>query len=459
MRSSLPKVLHDLAGKPLIFHVLNQARKVCPNAPIGVVVGHGRDQVEAYLKSEPLFKDLSVSFIHQAEQKGTGHAARCAMESQWGLERVKNKDPILVLPGDLPLISESLIRDMVGPLESQDALRVLTCRLSQPTGYGRILRSPDHQRILKIVEEKDASLQEKAIQEVATSIYFFDSQFLGRSLQGLSANNAQNEYYLTDLVSMASGGGLNVPSLLWKDVDQLRGVNDLWELAQAREILNEQYVKSWAIQGVQFLSPGSVRIETLVQLGAEVVIDAGVVLKGTTQIGDRCKVEAHSVLRDMRVDSDVTIKSGTVAEDSVIHSFAQVGPNAHLRPGTEIGARVKIGNFVELKKTKVGDGTSIAHLSYLGDAEVGARVNIGCGFVTCNFDGRVIDGQRKHKTIIEDDVFLGSACQAVAPVRIGKGSYVASGSTLTEDVEAGALAIARARQVNKIDYAKKLREE
>ncbi len=459
MRSALPKVLHDLAGKPLIFHVLNQVQKVCPDAPIGLVVGHGREQVEAYIRGEPLFKTLSITLIQQPEQKGTGHAARCAMESEWGLERLKTKCQILVLPGDLPLISDRLIRELVVPLKSQAALRALTCDLSQPTGYGRILRSPEDQRVLRIVEEKDASHQEKAIQEVATSIYLFEPDFLSRSLQRLSANNAQNEYYLTDLVSMAAESGLEVSTLKWKDVDQLRGVNNLWELAQARQIFNENLVKNWAIQGVQFLSPGSVRIEVLVHLGSEVVIDAGVVLKGTTQVGDRCIIEPHCVLKNVRVDSDVNIKAGTIAEDSVVHSFSQIGPSAHLRPGTEIGSHVKIGNFVELKKTKVGDSTSIAHLSYLGDAEVGARVNIGCGFVTCNFDGRVLEGQRKHKTVIEDDVFLGSACQAVAPVRIGKGSYVASGSTLTEDVEAGSLAIARARQVNKTGYAKKLREE
>ncbi len=459
MRSSIPKVLHDLAGKPLIFHVLNQVQKVCPEASIGIVVGHGRELVEEYIQNEPVFAGLSIHLIQQAEQKGTGHAARCALESEWGSERVQKDSPILVLPGDLPLISESLIREMIAPLAAKSPLRALTCQLSHPTGYGRIVRGSESHKVVRIVEEKDATPKEREIQEVATSIYFFESKFLGRSLPALSANNAQKEYYLTDLVSMASQGGLEVSTLLWSDVDQLRGVNDPWELAQARQIFNENCIKNWAVQGVQFLNPGSVRIECLVTLGSEVVIDSGVVLQGRTQIGDRCKIGPHSVLKDVTVLSDAMIRAGTVAEESVVGSFAQVGPNAHLRPGTEIGPHAKIGNFVELKKTRVGESTSIAHLSYLGDAEVGARVNIGCGFVTCNFDGRVIDGQRKHRTVIEDDVFLGSACQVVAPLRVGRGAYVASGSTLTEDVEAGSLAIARARQVNKLDYAKKLRKK
>ncbi len=458
MRSSLPKVLHDLAGKPLLFHVLNQVRSVCPRASVGLVVGHGREQVEAYVRSEPFFSELEITFIHQAEQKGTGHAARCALDSQWGVERLEKKQPILVLPGDLPLISESLVRAVGTPLEPNAVLRVLTCSLVDPTGYGRIVRSSDGISVQRIVEEKDASDEERRIAEVATSIYLFDSDFLSRSLQQLTPNNAQGEYYLTDLVAMASRGGFGVSALQWADVDLLRGVNDPWELAQARQIFNEKCIKKWAIQGVQFLDPRSVRIECLVTLGAEVTIDGGVVLQGTTQIGDRSTIGPHVVLKNVKILADVTIKAGTVAEDSAIHSFAQVGPNSHLRPGSEVGAHSKIGNFVELKKTKVGSSTSIAHLSYLGDAFVGDRVNIGCGFVTCNFDGRIIEGQRKHKTVIEDDVFLGSACQAVAPITIGKGAYIASGSTITQNVEPGSLAIARARQVNKPDYAKKLRD-
>ncbi len=459
MRSSLPKVLHDLAGKPLIFHVLNHVRQVCPEAPVGVVVGHGHEKVAAYLKSEAMLSDLSITLIHQPEQRGTGHAARCAMESAWGVERVSSNHSILILPGDLPLISGELIREMLRPLEARTPLRALTCRLADPTGYGRILRSLDQQRVLRIVEEKDASPDERKTQEVATSIYSFEPHFLSRALLNLSANNAQNEYYLTDLVAMVADSGLEVATLDWQDVEQLRGVNDPWELAQARQLFNDRCVKKWALQGVQFLDPASVRIEVLVQLGSEVIIDSGVVLKGLTHIGDRCQIGPHSVLNQVTIESDVIIKAGTVAESAVIRSFAQVGPQAHLRPGTEIGTHSKIGNFVELKKTKVGDFTSSAHLSYLGDAQVGSRVNIGCGFVTCNFDGRVIEGERKHKTWIEDEVFLGSGCQAVAPVRIGRGAYVASGSTITENVEPGALAIARARQVNKQDYAKKLREE
>jgi bifunctional UDP-N-acetylglucosamine pyrophosphorylase/glucosamine-1-phosphate N-acetyltransferase len=234
-------------------------------------------------------------------------------------------------------------------------------------------------------------------------------------------------------------------------------VNNPWELAQARHLFNQHLLRHWALKGVQFLDLSSVRIECEVVLGAEVVIDAGVVLQGQTRIGDRAKIGPHVVFKDATIDSDVWIKAGTVVEEARVESFSVVGPYAHLRPGTVVGQKAKIGNFVELKKTSVGESTSIAHLSYLGDAEVGSHVNVGCGFVTCNFDGRVIEGKRKHKTVIEDHVFMGSACQAIAPVKIGKGSYIASGSTLTDDVEPGSLAIARARQVNKLDYAKKIK--
>jgi bifunctional UDP-N-acetylglucosamine pyrophosphorylase/glucosamine-1-phosphate N-acetyltransferase len=459
MRSSLPKVLHEIGGKPLLFHIISHVQSVTPDASIAVVVGHGREQVEKAVREEKSFSSLKISFIHQVEQKGTGHAARCAMDSEWGEQMVRAKANVLVLPGDLPLITASLVEQMFLPLGRGDALRLLTCTLADPTGYGRIVRRGKTGPVLRIVEEKDASLREKQIQEVSTSIYLFSAAFLKYGLQKLSNKNAQGEYYLTDLIGQAARAKKKVDVLHWAVPEDLRGVNDPWELAQARRILNERCIRDWSLKGVKFMHPWTTWVDLSVQLEEDVIVEPGVILSGSTQVARGAIIGARCVLKNVKVGAGANLKVGTVAEDSVIEEGASLGPYAHLRPGSMVGKGAKIGNFVELKKSRIGEKSSVAHLSYVGDAEVGKNVNIGCGFVTCNFDGRIINGERKHKTIIEDDVFLGSDCQTVAPVRVGKGAYVASGSTITEDVEADALAIARTRQVNKPGYAKKLREK
>jgi bifunctional UDP-N-acetylglucosamine pyrophosphorylase/glucosamine-1-phosphate N-acetyltransferase len=455
MRSNLPKGLNELGGKPILFHILECVRAVLPKANLAIVVGHGREKVEAYIRQEKQFRDLSISFIHQNRQLGTGHAVKCAMESPWGLELSKSPSNIVVLPGDFPLLTSKLIEELLVPFKRGDALRLLTCDLANPTGYGRIIRRGKFGSILRIVEEKDASPKEKRIREVATSIYLFSTGFLKKSLEKISDRNAQGEYYLTDLVEVASKAKKRIDVLKWADSEDLRGVNDQWELAQAAEILNIRTVKYWATQGVRVLNPSSIRIDVGVKLEEGVVLHPGAILLGETHLSAGSVIGPFSVLKDVEVGKNAVIKVGTVAENSAIGANSQVGPYAHLRPETEVGAEVKVGNFVELKKTKIGTCSSIAHLSYLGDAEVGRNVNIGCGFITCNFDGRVIEGSRKHRTVIEDGVFMGSDCQTVAPVRVGKGAFVASGSTVTEDVPPEALAIGRSRQVNKPGYARK----
>jgi bifunctional UDP-N-acetylglucosamine pyrophosphorylase / glucosamine-1-phosphate N-acetyltransferase len=457
MRSSLPKVLHEIGGKPLVFHVLDEVFAAAPGARAALVVGHGRELVEKAIREAARYEGRDITFIHQPEQKGTGHAARCAMDSAWGEKRADEKAPVLVLPGDLPLIPVELIRQMLLPLGRGEAMRLLTCELPDPTGYGRILRRGTRGPVLRIVEEKDASLREKAIREVGASIYLFQAAFLRYELSRISNKNAQGEYYLTDLVAASVRSRKKVDVLSWKQHEDLRGVNDPWELALARRFLNERCVRRWALAGVRFIDPASTWIDSGVELAEDVVVYPGVILQGATRIGSGTVIGPYCKLSSVEVGSGAQIRTGTVAEDSRVESGANLGPYAHLRPGSHVGAKAKIGNFVELKKAKIGEGTSVAHLSYLGDAEVGRDVNIGCGFVTCNFDGRVINGERKHRTIIEDGAFIGSDCQAIAPIRIGKGAYVASGSTLTEDVEPGSLAVARGRQVNKPGYAAKLR--
>lgn len=456
MKSSLPKVLHEIGGRPLIHHVLKRVQEAVPHASVGIVVGYGKDQVEAYLKKE--FQDLDLHFVLQDQQLGTGHAARCAMDSPWGETLVQKKAPILVLPGDQPLITTALISQLFQRSYENAAVQLLTCEFQDPTGYGRVLKDSS-QNVVGIIEEKDATDAQKQIKEVANSIYLFKSEFLKVSLQKITNHNAQKEYYLTDLVGRAVTENKGVSVLPWAHSEDVKGINDPWELAQVDAILNQRRIKSWALQGVRFVDPGSTRIEADVILAEEVIVHEGVTLKGRTQVGKGSRIGPRCVLEDVILGEQVHFKVGTVAEKSKVESFASVGPYAHLRPDSHVGAHAKIGNFVELKKTQIGEHSSVAHLSYLGDAQVGKNVNIGCGFVTCNYDGRVIHGQRKHKTIIEDDVFLGSDCQTVAPVKVGRGAFIASGSTITEDVEADALAIARSRQVTKPGYAKKLRQK
>lgn len=458
MRSPLPKVLHEIGGQSLLFHILDGVLAVAPGAEIAIVVGHARERVEAAVRQAAQFKSLSIRFIHQPEQRGTGHAARCAMDSDWGESVARRKLPVLILPGDLPLMPGSLVEAMLEPIGPSAGLRLLTCKLPDPKGYGRVVRRGKLGAVLRIVEEKDANLREKAIHEVAASIYLFHSGFLKTSLHKLSDKNAQGEYYLTDLVAKAAASKKKIDVLLWPEAEDLRGVNDPWELALAGRILGERQTRRWAqSHGVRFVDPWSVQLDSTVELSEGVTIHPGAILSGRTRVAPGATIGPGVVLRNVVVGQDANLKVGTVAEDSVIGAGAQIGPYAHLRPESDVGPKAKIGNFVELKKARIGAGSSVAHLSYIGDAEVGERVNIGCGFVTCNFDGRVLNGSRKHRTLIGDDAFIGSDCQAVAPVSIGKGAYVASGSTITEDVESGALAIARSRQTNKPGYAKKLR--
>jgi bifunctional UDP-N-acetylglucosamine pyrophosphorylase/glucosamine-1-phosphate N-acetyltransferase len=457
MRSPLPKVLHEAGGQPLLFHILNRVLESAPRASVAIVVGHAREKVEAAVRGNSRYSAMEITFIHQAEQRGTGHAARCAMDSPWGAAMAKAKASVLVLPGDLPLMTSALVAQMFEPLGRSAMMRLLTCELTDPTGYGRIVRRGKKGPPLRIVEEKDANLREKQISEVGASIYLFNSAFLKVALGKLSNKNAQGEYYLTDLVALTVRAQKKVDVLEWKDAEDLRGVNDPWELALANRISNERIVKSWAQKGVRFLDPMSAWIDETVQIGEETVVHPGVILSGSTVIGRNVTLGPRVVLKHTKVGDGAHLKVGTVAESSSIGAEAQIGPYAHLRPESDVGKKSKIGNFVELKKAKIGVGTSVAHLSYVGDATVGDRVNIGCGFVTCNYDGRTINGNRKHQTIIEDDVFVGSACQTVAPLKVGKGAYIASGSTITEDVEPESLAIARARQVNKPGYARKLK--
>jgi len=458
MKSPLPKVLHEVGGVSMILRVLRSVQKAAPGIPIAVVVGHGREQVEEAILAAPSIDSSTITFVVQKELKGTGDAVRSAMDSGWGLKIQKESRQVLVLPGDLPLLSAELVSEMLAPLPARKAsIRMLAVELQDPTGYGRIVRRGKKGKVLKIVEERDAGAREKAILEVAVSIYLFPAAFLKAHLPRLQTTNAQKEYYLTDLVAIASRGDREVEVLRWARDEELRGVNDPWELTLACRLDRDHRVMELARSGVRFRDPSTTWVDLDVEIAAGVEIGEGVLLKGVTRIAAGAVIGPYSILEDAVIGEKVQIRPGCVIDSSEVAAEAQVGPYARLRPESHVGPGAKIGNFVELKKTRIGERTSVAHLSYLGDAEVGKRVNIGCGFVTCNYDGRVIDGRRKHPTIIEDDAFVGSDCQTVAPVTVGKGAYVASGSTITQDVAPDALAIARSRQVVKPGYASRLR--
>lgn len=457
MFSSLPKVLIPVCGRPMLLHILDRVREANPQARIAVVVGHQKEKVIEAVNTEKY--PMEISFVEQNEQKGTGHAVKCAMQAEWGAQAVARKDNVLVLPGDLPLLTSELIRDMSEPLKRGSVLKLLTATVNDPFGYGRIVRRGKKGPVLRIVEEKDASPREKLIQEVGLSIYTFNAQFLSTGVASLKNNNAQKEYYLTDLIALAVAKRRVTESRSWDNPEDVRGVNNPYELSIAGNILNQRVIKQHALNGVRFVSLESVRVEPTVKIGTDVTIYPGTVLEGSTTIAPGARIGMNVFLRNVKVGERSEIKAGSYGEDSVIGADVKLGPYAHLRPESTVANHAKIGNFVELKKASIGEHTSVAHLSYLGDAVVGANVNIGCGFVTCNFDGRVIDGKRKHQTTIEDNVFVGSDCQTIAPVTLKKGSYVASGSTITENVEEDSLAIARSRQTNKVGYAKKLREQ
>jgi bifunctional UDP-N-acetylglucosamine pyrophosphorylase / glucosamine-1-phosphate N-acetyltransferase len=455
LNSKVPKVLCPISGTPLIYNVLNSIYKALPDANVSVVVGYEAEQVKSSIQKHPWFEKMSLEFVFQKNQLGTGDAVKEALSSPWGEERLKEKAPLLVLSGDQPLITEALLSEMVQPLKKGQALRFLSFIPESADGYGRVVRQG--RQVKKIVEDKDASIKEKEINEVASLIYFFESGFLKSSIGKIKSENAQSQFYLPDLVSLAIRQKKKAECIIWKETDDVVGINSNWDLMNANKILNQRNLKKWALNGVLFEDPSSTWIEQDVELAKGVLVSSNTHLKGRTVIGCGTSIGTGVTLSNVKVGNNCEIKQGTVAENSVIKTDAKVGPYAHLRPDSEVGVGAKIGNFVELKKAVIGAKTNISHLSYVGDAHVGCGVNIGCGFVTCNYDGRTIGGKRKHPTIIEDNVFMGSDCQVVAPIKIGKGAYVASGSTITEDVEADSLVIARSRQVAKPGYAQKFK--
>ena len=436
MKSSRPKVLHGLAGRPIIDHVLRTAEALRAESTT-VVIGHGADDVRAALAGRPL------SFVVQSPQLGTGHALLQAEPVLAG-----KSGTVLLLYGDVPLLQANTLSRLLDHHRARKAAAtILTTDLSEPYGYGRIVRDP-HGRVARIVEERDASGDERKITEINSGIYAFDLAPLFGSLQQLATDNSQGEYYLTDLVAMYRQRGLAVDTLNLDSPGELRGVNSRADLSELSAIVRQRRNHEVMLAGVTLEDPASTFIDADVRIGADTVLGPGVMLQGATQVGERCQIQAGTRITDSRLGNDVVVLDHSVILGSRVGDGARIGPFAHVRPASVIESDAHVGNFVELKKTTLGRRSKANHLAYLGDATIGEGVNIGAGTITCNYDGVA-----KHPTIIEDGVFIGSDSQLVAPVRIGSGAYVAAGSSITRDVPADALGIARAKQENKPGWA------
>jgi bifunctional UDP-N-acetylglucosamine pyrophosphorylase / glucosamine-1-phosphate N-acetyltransferase len=426
MQSALPKVLHPLAGKPLLSHVIDTARALSPST-LCVIYGHGGELVPERIGAPDL------QFAKQEPQLGTGHAVMQAVPL------LKDDAPTLVLYGDVPLTARDSLQQLLDSA-GQDKLAILTVKLDNPTGYGRIVR--ENGAITGIVEQKDATEEQRAICEVNTGIMVVPTPQLKTWLSTLSNNNAQKEYYLTDIVARAVADGVEVvsaaPSAEWETL----GVNSKVQLAELERIHQRNIANALLERGVTLPDPARIDVRGTLTCGRDVFIDVGCVFEGDVHIEDGATIGAHCVIRNARIGQGANIKPFCHIEDASVGAASQIGPYARLRPGTELGEDVHIGNFVEVKNSQIAAHSKANHLAYVGDATVGSRVNIGAGTITCNYDGA-----NKFRTVIEDDVFIGSDTQLVAPVTVGKGATLGAGTTLTKDAPEGKLTISRAKQV------------
>ncbi len=441
LRSSLPKVLHLLAGKPLFDYVLDASRALGPVTTY-LIVGHEADKVKSHLASH------SLQFVEQVPQCGTGHAVQIS-KPHWGAHR----GHLLILSGDVPLISTvSLQKLLEAHLKGGSAATLLSACLEDPSGYGRLVRAGDG-TVEKIVEDRDASAEELRLKEINAGVYCFEIRDLSEAIGELSSSNLQNEYYLTDCVSLLRKKGKRVGAVVCQDPDEVLGVNSRIELAKLEHILRHRKVKQLMLDGVTIIDPASIYVSPDVKIGQDTVLHPNVCLERGSVIGSGCQIYPNVRITHSTVEDDVIVFDSCLISESHIQAGAQIGPFAHLRNHTAIGSSARIGNFVEIKKSEIGDHSKAAHLTYLGDAEVGKNVNIGAGTITCNYDGA-----KKYKTVIEDNVFIGSGSQLIAPVTIRRGAYVAAGSTISEEVPEDSLAIARAKQTIKESWAKQRRE-
>lgn len=443
MKSDRPKVLHPVGGRPMLLHVLRSVWEAGCHEPV-VVVGHGGEMVRSLVEQSPF---SAARFAVQEQQLGTGHAVLQAREL---LPKVGT---VLVVCGDTPLLRPATLRAVIEEHQRGGfAATVLTAHLSDPTGYGRVIRGPGS-RLERIVEEKDATPEERAIKEVNAGIYAFDLAHLWPALERITPDNAQGEYYLPDVIGLLCVEGRAVGTFSCPDSQEILGVNSRRQLAEVEAVLRRRKAEELMEAGVTIIDPEATYVDVGVTVGRDTVIFPFTFLEGETVVGERCIIGPQCRIVDSRLGDEVQIQYSLVYE-STVGRGVRVGPFAYLRPQTEVADGAKIGDFVELKKARIGPGSKVPHHSYVGDAVVGAGVNIGAGTITCNYDGR-----EKHQTVIEDEVFIGSNTNLVAPVRVGKGAYIAAGSTITRDVPPYSLGIGRARQSVLEDWVKKRRRE
>jgi bifunctional UDP-N-acetylglucosamine pyrophosphorylase/glucosamine-1-phosphate N-acetyltransferase len=427
MRSDLPKVLHPLAGRPLLAHVLDTARALSPRK-VHLVHGHGADQVRE------AFAGQDIGWVLQAEQLGTAHAVMQAMP------HVGADADVLLLYGDVPLVRAATLERLVGA--AGDGLALLTAELDDPAAYGRIVRDASG-RVMRIVEARDASPAERQIREINAGFYALSARRLGTWLKKIDNRNAQKEYYLTDLVALAVGEKVPVAAVKADDAWEVAGVNAKRELAELERQYQRMTCERLLEAGVTLADPARTDVRGELACGRDVSIDVNCVFEGRVSLGDGVRIGPNCVLRNCAIGAGSEIHAFSHLEDAEVGTRCRVGPFARLRPGARLAEEVHVGNFVEVKASRLGAGSKANHLSYIGDSELGARVNVGAGTITCNYDG-----VSKHRTVIEDDCFIGSDATLVAPVRIARGSYIGAGSTISKDTPAGQLTVARARQVS-----------
>jgi bifunctional UDP-N-acetylglucosamine pyrophosphorylase/glucosamine-1-phosphate N-acetyltransferase len=444
LKSKHPKVLHQVGGKPLLAHVIAAAQQVVPAKDIFVIVGHEADKVRESVQQ------TGVQFVVQKPQRGTGHALMCAAPA------LKKYDQVIVLSGDAPLITADTIEKLRDfHQQKKPAMTILSARLENPTGYGRIIRDSGSGGDVKaVVEEKSCTSAQKKIREINSGFYAFSSRPLFKNIEQLKTDNAHGEYYLTDMAAVLRKAKQRVTAIETQNASEILGSNTRAEMVELdRKMRLEKCLKLMS-EGVTIFYPDTCVIDWDVEVGADTTIEPFVQLLGKTRVGSDCRIRSYSVIQNSQIADEVLIQPGCVLNEAVVANSAILGPYSHLRPGSEIGEGAHVGNFVETKKIRLGKKSKANHLTYLGDAEIGEGVNIGAGTITCNYDG-----VNKYKTIIEDGSFIGSDATLVAPVTVGKGAYVAAASCITQDVPPDSLALGRAQQVVKEGWAKKKKDK
>lgn len=439
MKSDTPKVLHKVCGLPVLTHIIEATRRAGAEK-IVVVVGKDAEKIKE------VFANDDIEFVVQKEQKGTGHALMQAENA------AKGSSHFVVLYGDMPMVTAESIGGMARfHREQKAAATVMTAKVDDPAGYGRIIRKGN--KVLDIREHKDATSEERAINEINAGVYCFDTSLVFSALSRVKNNNRQGEYYLTDVVKILNQEEKFVAAFELDDPQELQGINDRRQLAQTQKLMQKKIIEGWMEEGVTFLNPDTCMVDSTVKIGRDTTIYPGVILEGNTQIGQGCNIIGPCRIKDTVIGDCCEIIMSQI-DECVLDEGVKVGPYSNLRPGCELSSKVKVGDFVELKNTKVGEGTKIPHLSYVGDGILGKGINIGAGVIFVNYDG-----YKKHQTVVEDNAFVGCNSNLIAPVTVKAGSFIAAGSTITKEVPEDSLAIARARQENKVGWTAKRRNK